>query len=60
MKGAGLDNSWLILKCQIQGENNPLIEGSAVCGVHKFSQGCTTLSVKIFSFIYLTRNSSVE
>lgn len=36
MKEAGLGNSQLILKCQTQGENNPLIEDSRVCGIHMF------------------------
>lgn len=60
MKEAGLSNSQLILKCQTQGENNPLIEDSTVCGIHMFSQGWTTISIKIFSFIYLTRFCTVE
>ena len=39
MKEAGLGNSHLILKCQTQSANNPLIEDSRVCGIHMFSQG---------------------
>lgn len=38
MKETGLSNSQPILKCQTQGENNPLIEDSTVCGIHMFSQ----------------------
>ena len=38
MKEAGLGNSQLILKCQTQGENNPLIEESRVYRIHMFSQ----------------------
>lgn len=60
MKEAGLGNSQLILKCQTQGENNPLIEESRVCRIHMFSQWWTTISVKIFSFIYLTSYCFIE
>ena len=60
MKETGLSDSQPILKCQTQGENNPLIEDSTVCGIHMFSQEWTTISIKIFSFIYLTRYCTVE
>lgn len=60
MKEAGLGNSQLILKCQTQSANNPLIEDSRVCGIHMFSQGWKSISIKLFSFIYLTRYCSVE
>lgn len=58
MKEEGLGSHQLILKCQTQGENNPLIEDSGDCGI--LSQGWTTISVKISSFIYLTRYCYVE
>jgi hypothetical protein len=36
MKEAGLGNSQLILKCQTQGENNPLIEDRSLWNSHVF------------------------
>lgn len=50
MKEAGLSNSQLILKCQTQGENNPLIEDSGVSGIHMFSTRMNNYSNKDIFF----------